>query len=58
MGPNSEVLENSTFFSKPAGPMSHVFVGPNSYKSGGTRHVPPIALSRILINDRQILVFS
>ena len=41
MGPNSDVLENSTFFSKPVGPISHVFVGPNSYKSGGTRHVPP-----------------
>ena len=41
MGPNSDVLENSTFFSKTVGPISHVFVGPNSYKSGGTRHVPP-----------------
>ena len=41
MGPNSDVLENSAFFSKPVGPISHVFVGPNSYKSGGTRHVPP-----------------
>ena len=41
MGPNSDVLENSTFFSKPVGSISHVFVGPNSYNSGGTRHVPP-----------------
>ena len=46
VGPNSDVLENSTFFSKPVGPISHVFVGPNSYKSGGTRHVPPFNLGR------------
>ena len=41
MDPNSNVLENGTYFSKPVGPISHVFVGLNSYKSGGTRHVPP-----------------
>jgi hypothetical protein len=45
VGPNSDLLENSIFFSKPVGAKTHVLVGAKTCKSGGTKNVPPFSMS-------------